>query len=109
MRTVSKTILDRFGYHTLTARDGKEAVELFREWRDEIDLVLLDMTMPVMDGVEALRALRAIRPDVPVLLSSGHPESEAENRLQGERPSGFIQKPYRPADLVDRVKAAIGR
>jgi PAS domain-containing protein len=48
-------------------------------------------------------------PDVPVLLSSGHPESEAENRLQGERPSGFIQKPYRPADLVDQVRAAIGR
>jgi two-component system cell cycle sensor histidine kinase/response regulator CckA len=107
VRAVSKTILDRFGYRTLTARNGKEAVELFREQRNGIDLVLLDMTMPVMDGVEALRELRAVRPDVRVLLSSGHPESEAEDRLSGERLSGFIQKPYRSAELIERVKAAL--
>jgi PAS domain S-box-containing protein len=107
VRAVTKDMLERYGYRTLTARDGREALELYEEHARDIDLVLLDMTMPVMDGVETLQALRRLRPEVPVLLSSGHAESEAESRLGDERPSGFIQKPYRPADLAERVRRTL--
>lgn len=107
VRAVTTTMLERLGYRTITAEDGRQAVDLFQERSRDIDLVLLDMTMPVMDGVETLRALRAVRPGVPVLLSSGHAEGEVRTRLVDELPSGFIEKPYRPAELAQRVRQAL--
>jgi PAS domain S-box-containing protein len=107
VRAVTRAMLERFGYRTLAADDGQGALQLFQERSGEIDLVLLDMTMPVMDGIETLHALRELRPGVPVLLSSGHAESEAQARLGGECPSGFIQKPYRPSELAERVRQSL--
>lgn len=103
IRAVTSKTLQRFGYTVLTAVDGQSAVETFREHADEICLVLLDMTMPRMSGDEAFRAIRAIRGEVPVILSSGFTEQEATDRFSGVGLAGFIQKPYKPTDLLDKV------
>jgi PAS domain S-box-containing protein len=104
---VAKTMLQRNGHTVLTAVDGRQGVELYRRHADEIDLVLLDMTMPQMDGEEAFGELRRIRSDVRVILSSGYSEQDATNRFAGKGLAGFIQKPYRSAKLLDKVREAL--
>ncbi|MBC8204275.1 PAS domain S-box protein [bacterium] len=100
VRTIGKKILERLEFKVLTARDGKEAVKIYREKPDDIRCVLLDMTMPHMDGEEAFRELRRIRKDVKVILSSGYNEQGATQRFLGKGLAGFIQKPY----TVDNVR-----
>ena len=106
VRQTAKAMLERYGYTVLLAENGKEGVDLFRVTADRIDLVILDMTMPVMSGEETLRNLRLIRTDVTVLLSSGYNEVEAIRRFTGKGLAGFIQKPYSAVDLAETVKAA---
>jgi two-component system cell cycle sensor histidine kinase/response regulator CckA len=103
VRSMAHRMLERLGFKVLTAVDGIEAVDAFRRHHDEIRLVLLDMTMPRMDGVEAFRALRAIRPDVKVILTSGYSEQMAAEQVGENGPAAFLQKPYRPADLVHKI------
>jgi CheY-like chemotaxis protein len=69
--------------------------------------VLLDVTMPVMGGGEAIAHLKRIRPDVPVIASSGYSEMEASRRFEPQHLAGFIQKPYTAADLAAKVKAVL--
>jgi CheY-like chemotaxis protein len=88
---------------------GLEAVDLLRRHADQISLVLLDLTMPVMGGVEALRHFRSIREDVPVLPSSGFNESDAVHRFAGKGPAGFVQKPYTGAQLAGKVQDVLAR
>jgi CheY-like chemotaxis protein len=82
------------GMTTITATDGAEAVKIFRAHSHEIDLVLMDLTMPNMDGVAAMLELRKIKPDVRIILSSGFNEQELDERIRDQNPSGFIRKPY---------------
>lgn len=82
------------GFTAITASDGIEAVGKFREHADEIVAVLLDLTMPNMDGITAMAEIYAIRPDARVILSSGFNEDELGERITGQPPSGFIRKPY---------------
>jgi DNA-binding response OmpR family regulator len=82
-------------------------VDIFAERADEVDLVLLDMTMPRMGGEEAFRELRKLRPRVPVILSSGYNEQDATARFAGKGLAGFIQKPYRPSELLARIREAL--
>ncbi len=103
VRSMAHRMLERLGFRVLTAVDGLEAVDCFRRHHGEIRLVLLDMTMPRMDGVEAFRALRAIRPDVKVILTSGYSEQMAAEQVGENGPAAFLQKPYRPADLVHKI------
>jgi PAS domain S-box-containing protein len=105
VRRLSRRILERAGYKVFTASDGTEGLELYRQYADTIDLVLLDMTMPRLGGEAAFRELRRIRSDVRVLLSSGYNEQEATSGFAGKGLSGFIQKPYTP----DELYAAISR
>lgn len=107
VRGFTSRALERQGYKVLIARDGLEAVALFRQRCDEIRLVLLDMTMPHLDGEETFRELRRIREDVRVILTSGYNEQEATNRFVGKGLCGFIQKPYRPSDLLVAVRKAL--
>jgi DNA-binding NarL/FixJ family response regulator len=74
----------------------------------EIDLVLLDMTLPAMPGEAVFRELRAIRPDVRVLATSGYSEAEAFSRF-GDEIDGFIQKPYKAAKLAEKVHEILAR
>ncbi|MFO0949016.1 MAG: ATP-binding protein, partial [Planctomycetota bacterium] len=107
IRMVTTKTLERFGFRVLLAADGQQGVDCFREHADEITLVILDMTMPNMSGDEAFRVIRGIRPDARVILSSGFTEQEATDRFQGEGLAGFIQKPYRPTDLLDKVREVL--
>lgn len=94
VRDMATEILETIGFDVVSAADGYEAIELFKEQRDECCLVVLDMTMPRMNGAETYSEIRRIRSDVPVLLSSGYNEQEAQKRFADEGLSGFIQKPY---------------
>ncbi|MBV8732370.1 MAG: response regulator, partial [Acidobacteriia bacterium] len=105
VRRSAKAMLERHGFTVVLAENGKEAVELYRVLADKIDLVLLDMTMPVMGGEETFRQLKTIRPDVRVILSSGYNEVEAVRRFAGKGLAGFLQKPYSAMTLVEKVRS----
>lgn len=89
------------------AQDGAAALEAYKNCSDEVALVLLDLTMPVMSGEEALQQLKLIDPNVKVLLSSGYGEVEAVQRFAGQGLAGFIQKPYTSAALARKVKEVL--
>jgi CheY-like chemotaxis protein len=107
VRTTGALLLEESGFHVVTARDGCEAVELFREQAHAIDCVLLDLTMPRLDGEETLRELRRIRGDVPVVLTSGYSAKELEVRFADLPTAGFLQKPFQLKSLVAILKAAL--
>jgi two-component system, cell cycle sensor histidine kinase and response regulator CckA len=92
VRQTAKSALESYGYNVVVAENGKEGVDLFHELGDEVAAVLLDMTMPVMSGEEALMRLKSIRQGVPVVLSSGYDEAEATRRFTGKGLAGFVQK-----------------
>jgi PAS domain S-box-containing protein len=108
VRNAAVRILRRSGVAVLTASDGVEAVELFRERHDEIACVLLDLKMPRMDGEETFDELRKINRDVPVILLSGYSEQQSTERFAGKGLAGFIQKPYNAEDLRDKVREVLG-
>jgi PAS domain S-box-containing protein len=107
VRTVAKSMLERVGFSVLTACDGVQGIEVFGEHGDEIAAVLLDMTMPRMGGLDVLPELLRAKPGVPVLLMSGYSEQEATRRLAGKGLAGFMQKPYRPGDLIEKLRKAL--
>jgi two-component system cell cycle sensor histidine kinase/response regulator CckA len=107
VRIVAKMTLERFGFSVLTAGDGQEALECFRAHAGEITAVLLDMTMPKMSGEEVFQELRRIRPDIPIILSSGYDEEDAVSLFTGQKLAGFVQKPYRPMELLEKVRTVL--
>jgi two-component system, cell cycle sensor histidine kinase and response regulator CckA len=109
VRLTAEHTLRRLGYDVVAASDGAKGIQVLRSLNDTIRLVLLDLSMPVMDGEAALREIRKIRPDVPVLLSSGFGPAEAMRRFGTLETAGFLQKPYTGRTLAMRVRAAIGR
>ncbi len=100
--------LTALGFKTTEARDGMEAVNIFTQSPNRFDLVLLDLTMPRMDGREALRAFRLLRPDLPVILSSGYSDQEFIQNLAAEPGLAFLQKPYLLARLRQTVQTLLG-
>jgi CheY-like chemotaxis protein len=109
VRRLARDVLEGCGYKVALAANGQEAVDLFHHRADQIAVVLLDLTMPVMGGEEALRQLKEIRQDVRVVLSSGYDEADQVRRFAGEGLVGFIQKPYTPAALAGKIKEALTR
>ncbi len=104
VRITARRVLEHFGFTVLTSVDGLEAVATFRQHAEEIVLVLLDMTMPHLSGEETFRELRRIRGNVLVLLTSGYNEQESTQSFSGKGLAGFIQKPYRPVDLLAKIR-----
>jgi len=94
IRTLGKRMLTRLGFEVITASDGREAVEVFRSHLDEIVCVVMDLTMPHMNGEEAFRAMRDIHPDVCVFIASGFAEEDILTRFSGQGIAGSIHKPY---------------
>jgi len=94
IRGLAAAILAEDGYKVLTAVDGEQALDVYNRHRGEIDALLLDLTMPVKDGVETLREIRASGSEVAVILSSGYNEQEVAKRVQGDEFQAFCQKPY---------------
>ena len=107
VRNVCRRMLQHLGWTVLEAPDGPTALEIFKERGREIACALVDLSMPHMDGIEVFRKLRAMRPDVKVVLSSGYAkEYGASARSLDEGVDGFIQKPYSARHLraeLDRV------
>ena len=106
VRQVAKAALEHYGYTVMLAEDGYRAVDLFSRIAEQVLLVILDLAMPGMRGEETFRRLKAIRPDVPVLLCSGFDELEAARRFQDGGIAGFLQKPYTVVQLAEKVKSA---
>ena len=107
VRAVARALLQRQGYSVLIAHNGKEAVERFAELASEIRVVLLDLTMPVMGGEDALRLMRAIDPTVRVVLMSGYSDMDVEDTFLGAGLSGFLQKPFRAEDVYRAIDVAL--
>ena len=103
VREVCQKILEYFGLTVLTAVDGLDAVEVFRQRSAEIDGIVLDLMMPRMDGLAAFQELRRIKPGVRVILSSGYEEQEATARFTGAGLAGFVHKPY----TLQTLRAAV--
>lgn len=107
LRQLARLILEQSGYSVLVAEDGREGLEIFRQNAARITAVLLDITMPVMGGHEALRLIREIRPDVPIVMSSGYSETTAREELAHDEVAGFVHKPWVPAKLVENIQSAL--
>ena len=107
VRSVGQRMLERLGYRVLIAEDGQQAVALLERHGASVVLVLLDMAMPHLDGVEAFREMRRLRPDIRVVLTSGYSESEATSRFAGKGLAGFLQKPFRLDALRTVMQAAV--
>ncbi len=101
---VAQAILEKLGYEVVVAKGGRQAVRAVDAMSHDIDLVILDMIMPDMDGEKTFELIREIAPEIPVIFSSGHTVSEKIDRLTRADPScGFIQKPYSMATLSEHI------
>jgi PAS domain S-box-containing protein len=107
IRRVVSQLLTKIGHRVLTCNDGQEAVDLYRDSWGDIDLVILDIVMPRLGGLEAFRLLRRINPSARVLVLSGFSvEGEAQSILD-EGALGFMQKPFRLAELSEKVETCL--
>jgi signal transduction histidine kinase/ActR/RegA family two-component response regulator len=101
---VGEQILNRLGYKVIIAKSGKEAIELYKEYQEKIDMVILDMIMPDVDGKMAYEKLKEINPDIKVLLSSGYSITGQAQEILDTGCNGFIQKPYSLKDLSLKLR-----
>ena len=108
VRDLARAVLERYGYSVLTAENGQAAVALFRRNADTIAAVLLDLTMPVMSGGEAFRLMSEIRPDIPIVISSGYGESAVRDQFTSAL-AGVIRKPYTVSELREKIAAVLRR
>ena len=106
VRRVGARMIQRAGYSALTASNGREAVELFDKHVDQIVCVLLDLSMPEMDGEQTLCELRRIRKDLPIILSSGLSQEEISDRFENTRIASFLPKPFRYQQLTEQLNHA---
>lgn len=104
---VTREILENLGYRVMIAGCGQEAIALYMEKGREIDLVILDLIMPGMGGVKAFEALRGINPDLKVILSSGYSVQGEARRIMEKGCNGFLQKPFRIADISQKVREVL--
>jgi len=105
---VSVKMLKKMGYTALAVQSGKEAVDVFKENKDKIDLVILDMIMPDIGGGEVYDRIKAINPGVKVLLSSGYSIGGQATEIMKRGCDGFIQKPFKANELAGKLKEILG-
>jgi CheY-like chemotaxis protein len=108
VRRVGRRMLQKLGFDVLLAADGREALAIFDQHAARIVAVVLDLTMPHLDGEEAFRELRRRKADVRVILSSGYNEQDVTQRFVGKGLAGFIQKPYQMAKLRATLMEVLG-
>jgi two-component system CheB/CheR fusion protein len=109
LRRLAQAALERNGWRVLLAENGAEGVRLFEEHQDHITVVILDMTMAVMGGEEALDRMKAIRSGVPVIISTGYGELEAARHFAGKDMAGLLEKPYTVSQLMEAIAVVLGR
>lgn len=108
IRRTASQMLRAIGFEVDVASDGIEGIEMFTANPDRYTVVLLDLTMPKLDGVAVFRSLRDLRPGVRVLLMSGYHEAEVSARFGADGPSGFVQKPFRLPDIREKLRVLLG-
>jgi len=102
--TVTKEILESLGYQVMIAGSGQEAIALYSEKGNEIDLIVLDLIMPGMGGGKAFDILREIDPSIRVILSSGYSVDGEALQIMERGCNGFIQKPFRIVDISQKIR-----
>jgi PAS domain S-box-containing protein len=100
---IGTEMLEELGFTVITANDGREALKVFAS-TPEIAFVIMDLTMPHMDGEQCFRELRQLKPDIRVMVSSGYNEQEVTHKFMGKGLAGFIQKPYRLSTLKEAIR-----
>jgi CheY-like chemotaxis protein len=104
---LAQRVLTDEGYRVVTARDGFQALYIYKKLKGQIELVILDFTMPIMDGAEVFSELRMIDPQVPVVLSSGFTEQDKLKWMLAKGLRGFIPKPYTQQKLLLQVRSTL--
>ncbi|MEE2663583.1 MAG: PAS domain S-box protein [Myxococcota bacterium] len=107
VRDLSVETLERCGFTVLIARNGREALEQFDQYGDQIRAVLLDRTMPIVSGEETFATLRRKRPYLPVIIVSGYSEESATLAIAENRPDGFLKKPFQPEVLIETIRKVL--
>ena len=102
-------MLERLGHRATVCASARDAIGTYRDGWRELDLVILDMIMPKLDGRETFRALRAINPEVVALLSSGYSIAGNAQEILDEGVRGFLQKPFHLAELDDKLREILRR
>jgi CheY-like chemotaxis protein len=105
--TLVTRILTEADFQVTTAQSGFECLDHFRQQPFQFDLVLLDLTMPFMDGEETFHRLRELRPDVPVVMCTGFIQHERLQRLLSEGLSGFLRKPLAPDEIISHIRSTL--
>ena len=104
---LAQRVLTDEGYRVVTARDGFQALDIYKKLQKEIGLIILDFTMPIMDGAEVFSELRMINPQVPVVLSSGFTEQDKLKWMLSKGLRGFIPKPYSQQKLLSQIRSTL--
>jgi CheY-like chemotaxis protein len=99
LRVVGPVWLDKCGFAAITAANGREALTIYREQTDKIDLILLDLLMPEMNGSETYRRIRAVSRTIPIIFCSGCSRKELSADILEDEHAGFLKKPYNPDQL----------
>ncbi|WP_005036988.1 PAS domain-containing hybrid sensor histidine kinase/response regulator [Holophaga foetida] len=107
IRETTSTMLEAMGFEVMMANDGRAAVDLFQHHADRVRLVLLDLTMPRMDGREAFQAIRSLNANTPVILSSGYTEQESSKDFINQSLLTFLQKPYTFRELKAAIQKSL--
>ncbi len=107
VRIVGKEMLNALGMKAFLSEDGREALGLLKKTPDKFDFIILDLTMPHLDGEETFREMRLVKKDISVILSSGYNEQDLATRFAGKGFAGLIQKPYRVNKLKEILLAAL--
>lgn len=104
---VGKAILQRLGHEVVTAESGEEALEKFDHHQDAIGCVVLDLTMPGMDGKETFSRLRDLAPGLPIIISSGLSAEQVAAQFEDGPTTAFIQKPYQIVELSSTIQSIL--
>ena len=104
---VGAQLLSRLGYSVLTASSGSEAIDLYRQYKDQVQLIILDLCMPDMDGKQTYLYLKGMNPCAKVLLTTGLSMNGAAKEILACGCQGFIQKPYRMSELSSKVSEVL--
>jgi CheY-like chemotaxis protein len=107
-RTLCRELLEEFGYSVIEAVDGEDALEKFREQQERISLVLLDVIMPKMNGMEVYKAMQSDAPNTPVLFCSGYDRDVVAAQGVMEAGLNFLAKPFTPKDLLMKIRGVMG-
>lgn len=108
VRFIEKTILKRYGFTIIEAVNGKEALEMFQQNTEEIRLVITDIGMPIMNGYELFSRLKKIKPELPIIISSGFGDKEIGSKIPKEDVAGLLSKPLSLIQLQELLKRVLG-